>query len=129
MGSKAARNAASREAGGVGGELDAHEEEAELDILMLVGVEDVDVVASDEKIHDGGDDSLAVGTVDEQDGDLGIGHCLQSKNAAESDYLLLWRMSEMGCCVGDEETDRALDYLSVLVLYCVAEDTVAEDER
>ena len=61
------------EAGGVGGELDAHEEEAKLDILMLVGVQDVDVVAGNEKIHDGGDDSLAVGTVDEQDCDLGLG--------------------------------------------------------
>ena len=58
------------ETGGVGGELDAHEEEAKFDILMLVGVEDVDVVARNEKINDGGDDSLAVGTVDEQDGDL-----------------------------------------------------------
>ena len=77
MGPNAARNAASREAGGVGGELDTHEEEAKLDILMLVGVEDVDVVTLDEKVDYGGDDSLAVGTVDEQDGDLGIGHGLQ----------------------------------------------------
>jgi len=37
-------------------------------------VEDVDVVARDEEVDDGGDDSLAVGTVDEQDGDLWIGH-------------------------------------------------------
>ena len=55
------------EAGGFGGELDAHEEEAKLDILMLVGVEDVDVVTRDEEVDDGGDDSLAVGTIDEQD--------------------------------------------------------------
>jgi hypothetical protein len=33
------------EVGGVGGELDAHKEQAGLDVLMLVGVEDVDVVA------------------------------------------------------------------------------------
>jgi len=65
------------EACGVGGELDAHEEEAKLDILMLVGVEDVDVVTLDEEVDDGGDDSLAVRTVDEEDCDFGIGHGFQ----------------------------------------------------
>ena len=70
-----------REACGVGGELDADKEEAKLDVLMLVGVEDVDVVALDQEIDDGGDDSLAVGTVDEEDGDLGIriGHGFQGE--------------------------------------------------
>ena len=58
------------EAGRVGGELDAHEEEAGFDILMLVGVEDVDVVGVDEEVDDGDDDALAVGAVDEQDGGL-----------------------------------------------------------
>ena len=62
------------EAGGFGDELDAHEEEAKLDILMLVGVEDVDVVALDQEVDDGDDNSFAVGTVDKQDCDLGVGH-------------------------------------------------------
>ena len=55
--------------------------EAKLDILMLVGVEDVDVVALDQEVDDGGDDSLAVGAVDEQDGDLWIriGHGFQGE--------------------------------------------------
>jgi hypothetical protein len=62
------------EVGGVGGELDAHEEESEFDVLVLVGVEDVDVVGVDEEIDDGDDDALAVGAVDEQDGGLRGGH-------------------------------------------------------
>ena len=57
-----------------GRELDAHEEEAEFDVLMLVGVEDVDVVVLDEEGHDRGDDAFAVGTVDEEGGGSGGGH-------------------------------------------------------
>ena len=60
------------EAGGFGDELDAHEEEAKFDVLMLVGVEDVDVVTLDQKVDDGDDDSLAVGTIDEEDCGFGI---------------------------------------------------------
>jgi len=62
------------EAGRVGGELDAHEEEGELDILMLVGVEDVDVVGLDQEVDDSDDDALAVRAVDEQDGGFGCWH-------------------------------------------------------
>jgi len=60
-------------AGVFGGELDAHEEEGELGVLMLVCVEDVGVVVEDEEVGDGGDDALAVGAVEEEDGCLGGG--------------------------------------------------------
>src|ERR1035437_4617293 len=55
-------------------ELGAHEEERGFDILVLVGVEDVDVVLIDEEVDDGDDDAFAVRAVDEQDGGLGGGH-------------------------------------------------------
>ena len=57
----------------VGGELDAHEEEAKLDVLVLVGVEDVGVVLLDEEVGDGGDETFAVRAVDEKNGGLGHG--------------------------------------------------------
>src|SRR5262249_44805602 len=47
--------------------LDAHEEQAALRVLVLVGVQDVAVVPVEE-LADGGDDPLAVGAVDQQDG-------------------------------------------------------------
>ena len=56
------------------GELDAHEEEAEFGVLMLIGVQDVDVVLLHKKRHDGGDEAFAVGAVDEEGGGLGDGH-------------------------------------------------------
>ena len=45
--------------------LDAHEEELELGVLVLVGVHDVGAVAVEE-LGDGGDDAALVGAVDEQ---------------------------------------------------------------
>ncbi len=60
----------------VGGKLDAHEEEAKLDILMLVGVEDIGVVLLHKKIGNGGDETFAVGAVDEENGGLGHGAAL-----------------------------------------------------
>ncbi len=59
--------------GVVGGELDAHEEEAKLDVLVLVGVEDVGVVLLNQEVGDGGDETFAVGAVDEKNGGLGHG--------------------------------------------------------
>jgi hypothetical protein len=41
---------------------------------MLVRVEDVDVVAADEKIDDRGDEAFAGWAVDEEDGGHGGGH-------------------------------------------------------
>jgi hypothetical protein len=57
----------------VGGELDAHEKEAKLDILMLVGVEDVGVVLVNEEVGDGGDEAFTIGAVDEKNSGLGHG--------------------------------------------------------
>ncbi len=51
------------------GELDAHEEEAKLVVLMLVGVQDIGVMLEQE-IGDGRDNSFAVGAIDEQDSGL-----------------------------------------------------------
>jgi hypothetical protein len=62
--------------GVVGGELDTHEEEAELDVLMLVGIEDVRVALLHEKVGDGGDETFTVGAVDEKNGGLGHGVAL-----------------------------------------------------
>src|SRR5450631_450933 len=55
------------EVGCVGGELHAHEKEGGLDILMLVGVQDVDVVALYQEVNDGDNDALAVRAVDQKD--------------------------------------------------------------
>jgi hypothetical protein len=55
----------------VGGELDTHEEETKLHILVLIGVEDVGVVLLNQKVGDGGDKAFAVGAVDEENGGLG----------------------------------------------------------
>ena len=57
--------------------LDAHEEQAALGVLVLVGVQDVGVVAVEE-LADGGDDPLAVGAVDEQDGGVLHRRCTHS---------------------------------------------------
>lgn len=54
----------------VGGELDAHEEEAKLDVLVLVGIEDVGVVLLNEEVGNGGDETFAVGAVDEKNSSL-----------------------------------------------------------
>jgi hypothetical protein len=53
------------EIGGI--EFDPHEEEVGFGVAMLIGEEDVAVVAEDE-VGDLGDHALAVGTTDEQDG-------------------------------------------------------------
>lgn len=55
----------------VGGELDTHEEESKLYILVLIGVEDVGVVLLNQKVGDRGDEAFAVGAVDEENGGLG----------------------------------------------------------
>lgn len=60
----------------VGGELDTHEEEAELDVLMLVGIENVGVVLLHEEVGDGGDEAFTVGAVNEKNGGLGHGAAL-----------------------------------------------------
>jgi hypothetical protein len=57
----------------VGGERDAHEEETKLDILMLIGVENIGVVLLHQKVGNGGDETFAVGTVDEKNGGFGHG--------------------------------------------------------
>ena len=57
--------------GVVGSKLDAHEEETQLDVLMLVGVENVGVVLLNEEVGDGGNETFAVGAVDEKNGSLG----------------------------------------------------------
>jgi hypothetical protein len=57
----------------VGGELDAHEEESKLHVLMLVGVEDVGVVLMNKEVGDGGDETFAVGAVNEENGGTGHG--------------------------------------------------------
>jgi hypothetical protein len=49
------------------GELDAHEEQAELMVLVLVGVEDVGSALVEERGH-AGNESLAVRTINQQDG-------------------------------------------------------------
>jgi hypothetical protein len=49
--------------------LDTHEEQVALLVLVLVGMEDVGVVAIEEVGH-GGDDALAVGAVDQEDAGL-----------------------------------------------------------
>ncbi|HEV2710308.1 MAG TPA: hypothetical protein VGU67_08860 [Edaphobacter sp.] len=54
-------------------ELDAHEEEAKFHILMLIGVQNIGVVLLDEKVGDGGDETFAVGAVNEKNGYLGHG--------------------------------------------------------
>ena len=46
---------------------DAHQEQVALAVLVLVGVQDVGIVPVQE-FADGGNDPLAVGTVDQQDG-------------------------------------------------------------
>ncbi len=53
-------------AGVVQRKFDAHEEESEVDVLMLVGVQDIGVVM-DEEVGDGGNDALAVRTIDQED--------------------------------------------------------------
>src|SRR5665213_4412474 len=72
------------EAGGLGREFHTHEEESQFHILMLVGIEDVDVVVLDEKIDDGDDDALAVGAIDKEYGGPGHGHdhdtCFQNRS-------------------------------------------------
>ena len=57
----------------VGGKLDAHKKETKLYVLVLVGVEDVGVAMPDEKVGYGGDETFAVGAVDEKNGGLGHG--------------------------------------------------------
>ncbi len=62
--------------------LDAHEEELELGVLVLIGVHDVGAVPIEELGH-GGDDAALVGTVDEQGG--GVAHAMmvrQKRRAA-----------------------------------------------
>ncbi len=53
---------------------DAHQEQSAFTVLMLVSVQDVGVVAVKE-VTDGGDDSLAVGAVDQEDAGLWQRHC------------------------------------------------------
>jgi hypothetical protein len=60
----------------VGGKLYAHEEEAELDILMLVGIENVSVILLYKEVGNGGDETFAVRAVDEENGGLGHGSAL-----------------------------------------------------
>ena len=55
-------------AGGLGRKLHTHEEKRKLDILMLIGIEDVDVVILNKKIDDGDDNALTVGAIDEEYG-------------------------------------------------------------
>src|SRR5665213_1516797 len=62
------------EAAGLGRKLHAHEEEAEFHVLVLIGIEDVDVVILDEEIDDGDDDAFAVGAIDQEYGGPGHGH-------------------------------------------------------
>lgn len=49
--------------------LDAHKKQAEFIILMLVGMQDIGAVGV-EKLGYGGDQSFAVGAIDEQDGSV-----------------------------------------------------------
>ena len=52
------------------GELHAHEEQAELVVLVLVRVQDVGIVF-EQKVGDGRDQAFAVRAIDEQDGSVG----------------------------------------------------------
>jgi hypothetical protein len=76
------------EAGRVGGELDAHEEEAELDVLVLVGVEDVDVVLLTRKLTMVTTMPLRSGQSMSRMAVLGLGMANGSIQAAKSDYLI-----------------------------------------
>ena len=78
------------ETGGIGGELDAHEEEAEFDILVLVGVEDVDVVAGARKLTMAATMPLRSGQSMSRMAifGLGFGMIFSAINAVEPDYLI-----------------------------------------
>ena len=61
---------------GVGHEFDAHKKEAEGSVLVLIGIEDVDVVTLHKEVGDRGDKAFAVRAVDQKDSGLGHGSML-----------------------------------------------------
>ncbi len=83
------------EVGGVGRELHAHEEEAELVVLMLVGVENVGAALVEQR-RDAGHQALLIRAVDEQNGgifhvDTSLCHCGGSAAAAAGARRVCWR--------------------------------------